>query len=249
VRKLALSLLASVSICGAASAAPITLNFDDVAAGTVINNQNPFVTVSAISRTNTAITFNTQNPTGGDTDLVLINNATPNPGALTNATSPGGNILIISENLNDSNSDGIIDVPDDEGQGGTLIFDFLQEVTFFGFNGVDFTDFGGFLTVDLFGAAGNLFSFTIDDVAGPGVDLVANVGDETFFQLFDNIFGADGVAGVTQARITLGGSGAVDGLSFHVNEVPIPAALPLMMTALGLGGFASRRRKAKLANA
>ena len=104
------------------------------------------------------------------------------------------------------------------------------------------------MQVDLFDSLGaSLLSTRIDDIGGFSVDIIAEVGDNAFFGLFANVFGENGIAGVSQAQITLGGSGAIDSLTFHVNEVPIPAALPLMVTALGFGGFASRRRKARLA--
>ncbi len=245
MRKSFLSVLASFAFCGAASATPVTLDFTSDQAGQVVDGQvNPFVNVSTSGGANLATVFDSANPTGGDTDLVLLNNASPMDFG---SPSPGGNILIIAENSVDSNGDGLIDVPDDNAGGGTISFDFLQEVTFFGFNAIDFTDAGGSLTVDLFGAAGELFSFTVSDIAGPGVDLVADVSDNTFIGLFSNVFGFDGITGVTQADITLSGSGAIDNLRFEVSEVPIPAALPLMMTALGFGGFVSRRRKAKIA--
>ncbi|MEL6380125.1 MAG: hypothetical protein AAGK25_03415 [Pseudomonadota bacterium] len=225
---------------GAAEATPINLDFDSNVAGEVIEGDiNPFVRLTTTGGQGAAIVFDTSNPTGGDDDLILVTNVTPG----VRGPSPGGNVLIIAENLIDADMNGLVDVPDDNANGGSFTFDFTNEVTFFGFNAIDFTDGNGFLSVDLFGAGGNLFSFTIDDVMRDGVDLVAEVGDRAFFGLFNNIFGDDGIAGVTQAVITLGGSGAIDGVSFHANEVPVPAALPLMVSTLAFGGFVARRRK------
>ena len=245
MRKLILPILASFALCGTASATVIVLDFDDKDAGQIVDGQiNPFVSLSTTGGTGSSIVFDTRNPTGGDEDLALITNVTPGMGNL----SPGGNVLIIAENLIDADMNGLVDVPDDNASGGTFTFDFAQDVTFFGFNGIDFTDGRGFLQVDLFDSLGaSLLSTRIDDIGGFSVDIIAEVGDNAFFGLFANVFGENGIAGVSQAQITLGGSGAIDSLTFHVNEVPIPAALPLMVTALGFGGFASRRRKARLA--
>ncbi|MEL6790890.1 MAG: hypothetical protein AAGL18_02530 [Pseudomonadota bacterium] len=247
MRTFGLSLLSPVAaiaaagfLAGAAQATPINLDFDSNVAGEVIDGDiNPFVRLTTTGGQGAAVVFDTRNPTGGDEDLILVTNLTPG----VNGPSPGGNVLIIAENLIDADMNGLVDIPDDNANGGSFTFDFANEVTFFGFNAIDFTDGGGFLTVDLFGASGNLFSFTIDDVMRSGVDLVADVGDQAFFGLFNNIFGDDGIAGVTQAVITLGGSGAIDGVSFHANEVPVPAALPLMVSTLAFGGFVARRRK------
>jgi len=242
MRKFFLPFIASVTICGSAAATPVILDFDNLSTGEVASNQlRPFVTVSATGGAGQAIAFDTQNPTGGDEDLVLLTNVNPTPGN----PSPGGNVLIIAENLTDTNNDGFVDIPDDNAGGGTFTFDFSQPVNFVGFNAIDFTDSGSFVQIDLFNGSTNIFSFLVDDAAP--ADLIASVGDNAFLGLFANVFGEDGISGVTQAEITLGGSGAIDSLSLHVGEVPVPAALPLMLSALGFGGFASRRRKAKLA--
>ncbi|GJM20613.1 MAG: hypothetical protein DHS20C15_05280 [Planctomycetota bacterium] len=73
---------------------------------------------------NKAILFDSGNRTGGDFDL-----ATPQVGPIGNDTALG-NLLILAENDGDSNPvDGLIDVPDDESDGGSLIFDFDEPTT------------------------------------------------------------------------------------------------------------------------
>ena len=83
------------------------------------------VTLSAESDgtgTDTLIIFDSANPTGGDGDL-----QTPGPGA--NNDEALGNLLIIAENTVDGDGDGLVDVPDDEENGGTIVIDFDRPVT------------------------------------------------------------------------------------------------------------------------
>jgi hypothetical protein len=78
-----------------------------------------------------AILFGSDWPTGGDLDLGTphMDFSGPGVGAGGAAGSPGqnnrvrGNLLVIAEDLNDANGDGLVDDPSDERLGGTLIFD------------------------------------------------------------------------------------------------------------------------------
>jgi len=93
----------------------VTLDFNGESAGTVIDDEyaSQGVTISSIvngtvnGSKSPAMIFDTDNPTGHDYDL---------------GTSNLGNVLIISE-------DGDSSDPDDEACGGTLRFDFDDEVT------------------------------------------------------------------------------------------------------------------------
>lgn len=122
-----------------------TLGDDDVmVAGRVIAEQwaEAGLHVSAVNTAPThpdlAILFDSANPTGGDTDL-----ATPNDGAIGNDT-PLGNLLIIAENAIDNGPvDGLIDVPDDEAAGGSLIFDFDEPATIHSVTLVDIDEVPG----------------------------------------------------------------------------------------------------------
>ncbi|WP_308917517.1 SdrD B-like domain-containing protein [Jannaschia sp. LMIT008] len=84
----------------------ITIDFNDLDRGTVVNTQFDGLTVTAdrngSNARNDAMIFDTDDPTGGDDDL---------------AFDGRGNVVIISED-NDSSD------PDDAGQGGTITFDF-----------------------------------------------------------------------------------------------------------------------------
>lgn len=113
-----------------------TLDADSLPAGTVLGSQIPGVTVSATndnaSHPNLAIVFDSSAPTGGDPDLGTPNQDFGGPG-VGNGGSMGaagenavalGNLIIIAENDTDANNDGLVDNPDDEAAGGTLVFDF-----------------------------------------------------------------------------------------------------------------------------
>jgi len=231
------SVLAGATVASGALAEVIVLDFENLAAGQRVDGRiNSTVSLSTSGGAGEGIIFDTRMPTSGDGDLVPEVNRTPGV-----SPEPFGNVLIVAERLTDSNMDGLVDNPDDNGGGGVFRFDFDVESTFFGFAALDVTDGAGSVTIDLFSGDNSIFSFTIDDVAGAGVDLVTDIGDNVFFGLYENIFGENGISGVTAAEITLTGSGGIDGLSYA--PVPVPAALPLMATALGFGGFVSRRRK------
>lgn len=227
MRKFVSAAVAAFVMTGAAHATPVTLTFDTVSAGTVITNQFAGVTISATGGSGQAIVFDSNNPTGGDGDLgAPLTLVGPDEGF-----AADGNLLIVSE-------DGDLSDPDDA-VGGTITFDFDEAVTFLGFNGVDFTDSGANLIVTLFGAAGEIFSFDFN------AERSASVGDNLFYSFFDGVFGADGVAGVTSVVIQLTGSGAIDNFTFEPSAVPIPGALPLLLSGIaGLGFSMKKKRKA-----
>ena len=98
----------------------------------VINNYGP----------QSCLVYDSANPTGGDFDLGTPNQDFGGPGIGTGgqAGMPGensvplGNLLIIAEDIIDGDSDGLVDDPDDDAHGGTIIFEFdyvvdLQYVT------------------------------------------------------------------------------------------------------------------------
>jgi len=122
MKKLLLPLLLSLSIpflfYDTSEAEALVLDFDDLAQGEIVSSQflkTQGVTISAInfgSGPGLAIIFDSLNPTGGDYDLAGPSWA---GGNLASANTVLGKILIISENDIDSNLDGLIDFPDDEG--------------------------------------------------------------------------------------------------------------------------------------
>ena len=126
------------------------VDFNGLAAGTVIAGESPAGgTVSekpfaefALSCVNNGhgphslVLFDSANPTGGDDDLGTPNVDFDGPGVGWGGTSgrPGennvswGNLLIVAENVNDCDHDGLVDDPDDEAGGGVIVFDFEQAV-------------------------------------------------------------------------------------------------------------------------
>lgn len=106
--------------------------------GTRVDGRSPDfgVTVGCINNRdghpNTCVIFDSSNPTGGDFDL-----GTPHrdfgglgrgdggrAGAAGENARPQGNVLVIAENRRDANKDGLVDDPDNEAAGGTIMLRF-----------------------------------------------------------------------------------------------------------------------------
>jgi hypothetical protein len=221
----------AITGAGSASAAVVVLDFEGQTAGTIIDDEYaPLVTVSTNSNgdNDAAVVFDSNNPTGGDDDLGA---PFDNPFTMGDENFDPGNILVISEDSFGVVCDAFTCLPpNDEREGGTITFDFAQAVNFLGFNAFDINDSES-LTLELFGVGDALLATITNGVM--------TVADNEFLP-FD--LGA-GVAGVIRAVFTFDGSGAIDDIRFEVEEIPVPAALPLLLTGLAGLGFASRRRK------
>ena len=204
------------------------LDFENFDAGTIMDTEYAAlgVTIAAVNLgggPDLAVVFDSRNPTGGDSDL-----GAPFSNPVLGSASPG-NLLIIQENDNcDSFS---CTTPDDEGSrpAGQLIISFdegvlLQSIDFFDVEGVE-SNAGS--AIELYDDENVLIpsSFFVPDTGGD------NMWSQVFF----------GVSQVKTIVINMGGSGAIDNIAFESRVVPVPAALPLLLTALaGLGAF--RRR-------
>lgn len=226
-----MKILKSVLACGmslaATSVLAASIDFSGLDAGTIIDNEyfsSLGVTVSATGTGNApdaAVIFDTDNPTGGDYDLA--GPFAPGVGNSFGSISPG-NVLILQENntcdeLTCSN-------PDDQGSrpGGTMSFAFGNAVSI---TSVDFFDVEGpeAGTVVLFDAGGEVLNT---------IDIVSTGGDNLWYRLMID------VGGVYSMDINMGGSGAIDNIQY---VVPVPAALPLMLGALSMLGFARGRKE------
>ena len=216
--------LAAGALLFSTAAPALVLDFEGFDAGTIIDDEyfGPFgVTVSAAGvggAPNAAVVFDSDNPTGGDTDLMAP--FAPGPGNPFGSISPG-NLLILQENgpcTGDTCPD-----PDDQGArpAGTISFVFntavfIGSIDFFDIEGAEIGD------VVLYDAGGaELATFAIPDTGG----------DRQWQRLIMD------VGNVSAMDINMGGSGAIDNLQF----VPLPAGLPLLLGALGLLGLNRRR--------
>jgi len=156
---------------------------------------------------NAAVVFDSADPTGGDVDLGTPNEDFGGPGegsgGETGATYENdtalGKILILAEDL-DLNGSGLVDDPDDAGDGGHIDFDFtaiggavLHSLSYIDIEGARTSD------VQLYDMGG----FPITQVTIPAV------GDNGV-----NTIDLGGISGVGFLVLTLGGSGALTGIEF-----------------------------------
>ncbi len=206
-----------------APVAAATIDFEGFAAGTNITNQIPGVSISATGGIDEAWIFDTNSPTGGDSDLAApfdeIN-------GLATGTRPG-NVLIIQEN--DDPGD-----PDDLGTAGG-IFDIVFDsvITLFS---IDFFDMEDGTVVELFNSSAILIDTFLTDDSDTSNSVTPNLYEHLVFD------STDGVAGVKSIRIEMAGSGAIDNI-VHSTSVPLPATLWLMLTALlGFVGLSYRQK-------
>ena len=159
----------------------VNIGFEGLATGTIVDDEfaSAGITISATGGSGDAMVFDGFNPTGGDTDL---------------ATTTQGNILIVSEDGDQSDPDDNI--------GGTLTFDFDNPSFIFDVKVVD-TEEGG--TIALFDADGTLInSIEIPRIGNGDLDQVLIDTD-----------------GVSQMVVTLNGSGAIDDLCLIPGEEPL----------------------------
>ena len=232
--KIALAAFLACSLAPAAQA--FVLDFEGFAAGQIIDDEYaasppPGTNVMAVnlsSGPNAAIIFDTNSPTGGDLDLAApFSSANP---SLSDNYSPG-NVLIIQE-TNDCNFvTGFCTIPDDEGSSpaGEIEFVFASPVTL---QSIDFFDIEFNEDNNDPDSEIHLFDANDNEIMA-GMFFVPNTGgDNMWDQLSFN-----SVQGVKRLVIELNGSGAID----NVTYVPVPAAVWLFGSALGLLGWIRRR--------
>lgn len=149
---------------------------------------------------NSAVVFDSSNPSGGDIDLGTPNEAHNGPGKGEGGASNDkalGNLLVIAENDTDSDGDGLLDAPDDEAGGGDMTFRFDRSMKIRNLVLVDLdkNETGAVLTFALIDGTG----FEVP-VAGTGDNCVVHFAGEW--------------EEVQMLTITFPGSGAIASLEF-----------------------------------
>lgn len=209
------------------AASAVVVDFEGYAAGTIIDDEYAAgpgpggVFISAENFNNSldvAVVFDTNNVTGGDSDL----------GAPffrgEEALSPG-NVLIIQENGPCSAT--ACDVPDDEGAraAGEFALEFVVPVILESIDFFDIEEPESMGSIKLFDDQGELLPdmFAVPDTGGD------NTWDTMVF----------GVTGVSRVEIWMGGSGAIDNITFSV--IPVPAAAWLFSSGLLFLAWLRRR--------
>lgn len=217
--------LGFITLSGVASAQNFdVIDFESVTPGTLVTSlfanggTGPIGisgTNSLFPGTNTALIFDSANPTGGDVDLGTPNQAFGGPG-IGGEGGPGstfpndtalGNLLIVAEDIVDGNNDNLVDDPDDaDVVGSTLTFDFsaVGAVTVDSMNLIDVEADETPPSVELLDGGGSL----ITTIALP------NVGDNGVASI-----DLGGVAGVVTMRVILNGSGAIDAVAFRSDDI------------------------------
>jgi hypothetical protein len=212
------------------------IDFNDHQPGTIIDNEyvGRGVRIS-VQRTSSgpavATLYNTNRTGEPDPDEQVpfdLGNLAP--------SGPGGNVLIIPENATDSNKDGRIDQPNDEGSrpAGQFTFDFTAPVSSFGF---DLTDVEG--PAEYNANAGYFASFYLNgnlearvgfgafvDPASPFYDPSVRYGDNSANRIRPISARDVGLPYFDRVVLNFGGSGGTDNIFF--TPVPEPAALGLI---------------------
>ncbi len=158
------------------------LDFNALSAGDLVNEQfiESGVRISSLDEDHPVMVFDTDNPTGQDGDL---------------ATATNGNILILSEDRDSGD-------PDDNFNGGTMLFEFAGPSTV---NSLDFIAAVKGAEIRLFDEDGNLIStITVPD------------GDNN--TVFTQAINVAGVASMEVAFIGAGATGGVDNLDFTLTN-------------------------------
>ncbi|MEM6564239.1 MAG: VPLPA-CTERM sorting domain-containing protein [Pseudomonadota bacterium] len=223
-------LLASVSagLVGAASmSSAATLDFEQfdegevLGAGTVLGG-GIVADISAIGGVAQAVVFDTAedtDSTDNDPDLET---------SFTNAEDEDdvrdfGNSLIVQEN--DSGG------PDDNGTGGTLIFEFMKLISL---SSVYLLDAEEETTATLYRDGNIVLSFTLDETNESDTNNNPNNNEFTFLDFGD--------ARGDELVVTFARSGAVGELEASI--VPVPAGLPLLLGGIGAFAWVKRRKRA-----
>lgn len=169
-----------------------------------------------------AISFDSLNPTGGDTDLRTDSNRYG-----LNNDRERGMVLILAENIKDNNKDGYVDKPDDEGKRPVGYFDFLFDYR---------VNAGGLVMLDIDNhhEPGSVQFFLDGSLLSQSFNFQA-LGDNSIQTLDWSGFEYD------KMRINLGGSGAVAEVT--ANPIPEPVTVVLVAGAVAAVGMRTSGRR------
>jgi len=216
------------------------LDFDDLPQGDIASLQFLKINGVSISAKNfgngpgLAIIFDSLNPTGGDNDL-----AGPpwEGGNLASGNAVLGKILIIAENDVDLDGDGLIDLPDDEGNrpAGSIYFDFIDPMCSVGFDLIDVegpSEFGrnsGFVATFFMGGAElarvgfdqfiNENSMFYDPTVEYGNNKANRISPITVDAL--STFSGTSITAFDKVEFNLGVSSAIDNIDDSTCQTPI----------------------------
>ena len=226
-----------VALSMGAPAAADLIDFDSLQTGEIVAEQfaGMGVHIEVINdghpSINLGIIFDSFGSSGHDSDL----EGPPWSGG--NASSDVfANLLIIAENDVDSNNDGLIDDPDDEAGGGSIIFRFDIPIFEFGFSLIDIetTESAPNASVMFFNDSTLVGMIDFSDLVDPGsaiFDPTIEFGDNSANHVQPmSFFNGIGPLEFNEARFVLEGSGAVDNIFFTV--VPAPGPLTLLLCSL-----------------
>lgn len=229
-----MTLTALAIVQGSAGAAYITFSEDQdgnsLAAGDIITSDYDdwfTLTVDSNGGYDIGMIFDSAHPTGGDNDL-----GTPSWAGRGNAQDQSlGNILIISE-------DGETGDPDDQYNGGSLLFDFSSNsygVDGFGFHLVD-AENSELYQVKLYSGSEDTGFLALQ-----GVDL--EFGNNSINEISPYLASTHGWARYDKVEVKFGGSGGIDNITFNAAPVPEPATLILFGSGLIGLAHVGRARK------
>lgn len=245
-RRVALVLLAAAGLPVAAASAQTTIDFSGLGHGKQVTTQYAGLGLTVAANNfskpfDMAITFDTTRTGTADPDL-------EDPWERGNIASNAilGNVLIIAENNRDANNDGFIDSPDDEGNrpAGEFIFTYFSAITSFGF---DILDIEGTAqengSIRFISGSTTLKTVTFAELVNPlspFYDSTIVFGDESANRIRPFTTASLGVGPFDKIVIRLGGSGAVDNLTWTPTIIPAPGVAGLLAVA---GLAATRRRR------
>jgi hypothetical protein len=232
-----------ISAYPTAHADAITIDFDSLEHGEIVNTQfsaSYGVMIRAVNvggGPDLALAFDSLQTDTADPDLEGPSWRGGNLDPLTSL----GRLLIVAENSIDRDGDQRIDSPDDEGSrpAGSLFFEFEVPILSFGF---DLIDVEG---PEEFGPGSGFFAVFYDENGAPAAQVSYGefIDSSSPFHVPGTVFGNNSVNRITpitaealglsqfyRVELNMGGSGAIDNIDFQ----PIPEPAPLVLVAAGL---------------